>query len=85
MATAYTYLTISKILEEESSFLHQKDHRKILTTLTFENINGLDVSLFLGHNCPSHTSEFIIKSILFRISNILLKNYAKKRNDVIKS
>lgn len=83
MCSAYAYVTFDKLLCVESEFLEEKEHRKILTTLAFDNIIGLDHYLFLGHNCSEHTTDFLIKTILFRIANILLKNYTRNKNDVV--
>lgn len=83
MGVAYTYLTVQNILKDEDTFLKEKDHRKIVVALSLETVNDLDLNLFFGHNCEKHSNEDLLQSIIFTVSNILLKNYSKKRNDVV--
>lgn len=79
---SYAYVIVQKLLKKEEEFLQQKCQRQILSALIFNAIKGLD-DIFIGHNNTCHTEEKLCKLLIKPLTNILLKNYIKKRNDTV--
>lgn len=81
ICAAYTFITLENLLKDEEKLLKQVHLRDIVIKLTLENICNSDINLFLGFNCRTHKVDDIVRSIVKTTTNVLLKNYVKKRND----
>lgn len=78
--TSFVYLIVQKIISSdyEAEFLKLTNQKKILSSIC---LSLLPEEMLLGHNCPQHTKEVLIKNIVNVTLNILLNNYVKIKND----
>lgn len=86
ICAGYAYFVIQKLLlpEYESTFLKQTNQRQTASALICHSLCESDYQLFSGHNCLQHSCSEIIKKLLMIFCNILLNNYMKKQNDIVK-
>lgn len=77
-AVMYSYITISKLIgpEYEKLFLQEQNQRQQATSLILHNLSSNFEQLDL---CGTHTSENILKMIIWVATNSLLKNYCNQK------
>ncbi|XP_049805645.1 uncharacterized protein LOC126248581 [Schistocerca nitens] len=77
----YTYIVISKLLKEhERDFLACTNQRAIACAVALATLHENDFLLFDGVCCNGHSSQAIMKSVVWVGVNIFLNNYCKKVN-----
>ncbi|XP_077491413.1 uncharacterized protein LOC144102027, partial [Amblyomma americanum] len=80
-AVAHNYAVVEQ-LSKNSDFLSMPCQRKVVTDLTVELLTSEDSQEF--DTCDSgHTSELVLKHVLWCSTNILLKNFCCRLNDKI--
>lgn len=81
----HNYIVIQKLLSEdfENYFLKHPSQRSLVSELTLSILMEKDFILDVEHCLEGHSSEMVIKSIIWNSTNTLLKNYCKLKNDDI--
>ena len=77
--SACVYTIVTKCLENEQTFLSQPNQKHAVMMLSASSLEHF--SVFSGLSCEVHGKDLLVKSVVSCLSNILLKNYAKRQND----
>ncbi|KAL3183169.1 hypothetical protein MRX96_006938 [Rhipicephalus microplus] len=80
-AVAHNYAVVEQLSQNEV-FLKLSNQRQVVTNLTVELLTNDESSDF--DTCDDgHTSEVVLKYVLWCSTNILLKNFCRRMNDYI--
>lgn len=78
----YNYIVINK-LTQHPEFLKSANQRNVATQISMDVL--VDADIFFQNDCcdAAHSTQKIIKMLVWASSNALLNNYCTKENDAI--
>lgn len=81
----YNYVVVSKLLSSdfEKNFLKESKHRAVASEITINALYSSEKYLSQDVCSNGHSSDFLLRLIVKKSTNTLLKNYCKKRNDLL--